>query len=452
VTTNSAIILLEVNNVAPVTIFLVPRGGGNAISKTEEMPRNEPKVFFIEGLEPDTLYDFCFSGLSRKALVNRVGTVRTFPPYPKKLSIAAVSCDRPERVLDGETNMWSLLEEKVRNNEVQIVLHLGDQVYGQKELVDSFVILRQAKQDGLLNNPENIKEVSYRVLERLADIYRFNWNLRKTAQCLANGSHLMIWSDNDLYNDFTIAKEGSKALSNAMIHYGHLSYRAYQRQLWDPNFIENPLQNADEFHYHKYGNVGVVLLDMRGNRIDWQGNQHADNPILNDDQWNLLHRVFNDPENQVILLCSEIPFVSDEPAVAKKNALNPDTAFVVDHWAYNSGELIRLLEMAFDWKAAGNGKRELVFIGGDIHVGVESEIFDNQTKLSAKHLTATPITNHVCKFFPKLEGKVDERFSYKHTPVNVRNYGLVDITFADDGTPHVNSRLIGDPNPLKGAH
>jgi len=349
--------------------------------------------------------------------------------------------------------MWSLIEEKVKNNEVQVVLHLGDQVYGQKELVDSFVILRQAKQDGLLDgNPENLKAVSYRVLGRLADIYRFNWNLPRTARSLANGSHLMIWSDNDLYNDFTIAKEGSKALSNAMIHFGHLSYRAYQRQLWDPNFESNPLGDANEFHYHKYGNVAVLMLDMRGNRIDWQGNQQADNPILNESQWKVINAAFNDPENQVILVCSEIPFVSDEPEVARKNAENPQTEFIKDHWSYSAPEVIKLFEVAFNWKAAGNGKRELVFIAGDIHVGVESEIFDKQTNLSAKHLTATPITNHVCKFFPKLEGNVNERFSYKHTPVDARNYGLVDITFDDSNTPHVNSRLILDPHPVKADH
>jgi hypothetical protein len=258
----------------------------------------------------------------------------------------------------------------------------------------------------------------------------------------------MIWSDNDLYNDFTIATESGKALSNVMIHYGHLSYRAYQRQLWDPNYLSNPLSSTDEFHYHTYGNVGVIMLDMRGNRIDWLGNQNAKNPLLNEAQWKMINGAFSDPEIRVMLVCSEIPFVSDEPEVAKKNALNPETAFVVDHWAYNSDEQIKLFETAFNWKAAGAGKKEVVFIGGDIHVGVESEILDKQNNISVKHLTATPISNHVCKFFPKLEGNVNERFSYKHTPVNARNYGLVDITFDDDGTPHVNSRLILDPHPI----
>jgi phosphodiesterase/alkaline phosphatase D-like protein len=341
--------------------------------------------------------------------------------------------------------MWKLIQEKVESNQVQVVLHLGDQVYGQKELIDSFVILRQAKQDGI-NTPEEIKAVSERVQGRLADIYRFTWNLPRTAKSLASGSHLMIWSDNDLYNDFTIAKSETTgaALENLMIHYGHLVYRRYQRQLWDPNYESNT--SPAEEHYHKYGPIGILLVDMRGNRIDWNGNQHADSPIVSESQWKLIDSVFADPELKVILVCSEIPFVGDTPEVAKTNSTKPGLEFLKDHWVYSPSELVRLLETAFDWKAA-NPQREVVFIGGDIHVGVDSEIRDSKTKLTIRHLTATPITNHVCKFFPALEGAVNERFSYVHKPLAVRNYGLIDITIQEDGAAKVEAQLVPDPNP-----
>jgi hypothetical protein len=256
----------------------------------------------------------------------------------------------------------------------------------------------------------------------------------------------MIWSDNDLYNDFTIAKgEHGSSLSNLMIHYGHLVYRRYQRQLWDPEYLAN--SSPAEEHYHKYGSVGILMLDMRGNRIDWDGNQHADNPIVNDKQWTMINSAFADPEIKVMVVCSEIPFVGDAPEVAKANALKPETEFIKDHWVYSTDELIRLLEVAFDWKT-GAADRDVVFLAGDIHVGVDSDIHDAKTGASIRHLTATPITNHVCKFFPALEGKVNERFSYVHRPLAARNYGLVDIQFGADGVPKVESSLIPDPNPV----
>jgi len=48
-------------------------------------------------------------------------------------------------------------------------------------------------------------------------------------------------------------------------------------------------------------------------------------------------------------------------------------------------------------------------IGGDIHCGVISRIKNNETNMTIEHYTTSPITNHVCKFFPELEGSVNSR-------------------------------------------
>jgi len=438
VTTKSVIVLLEVSNEGPVEIFLV--GGGHTISKEQHMPREIPKAFYVEGLHPDTQYKIYFGGLNKKAIVNRTGQFRTFPEKITKLNIAAVSCDRPERTLDGETNMWTLLEKELVSNEIQLVLHLGDQVYGQKELTDANVIFRQAEQDGLKSNEDFLSTVG-RVQNRLGDIYRFTWNLRHTAKCLATGSHLMIWSDNDLYNDFTIAKD----ISPLMIHVGQLVYRRYQRQLWDPDY-ELSNDAAEEF-IQKIGPIGIIMIDMRGNRIDFEGRQFPDNPIVSPNQWKLIESVFHDPEMKVILVCSEIPFVGDTPEVAKKNSTKPDLEFLKDHWVYSDKELVRLLELASDWKHNGKSEgKEVIFIGGDIHVGVTSVIHDHKHNQTIQHLTATPITNHVCKFFPALTGKVNERFSYEHKVAAARNYGLVSINL-ENGV-HVSAKLVEDPHPI----
>ena len=102
------------------------------------------------------------------------------------------------------------------------------------------------------------------------------------------------------------------------------------------------------------------------------------------------------------------------PDEAKKKALDPHTEFIVDHWPYNKDELVKLLSMLFEWKAAHKG-REVLMMGGDIHVGVESTIKDNKTNDVIRHVTTSPLTNHVCKFFPARSGSIDERFSYEHT-------------------------------------
>jgi len=409
------------------------------VKKEQVLPREIPKAFFVEGLTPNTHYSVYFSGLNKKAILNRKGEFRTWPEKLTKINIACVSCDRPERTMDGETNMWKVLEQKLKDNEIQLVLHLGDQVYGQKELTDANVIMRQAEQDGI-NSPAEFLATVSRVQNRLGDIYRFTWNLVHTARSLATGSHLMIWSDNDLFNDFTISKD----VSPLMINVGQLVYRRYQRQLWDPNY-EAHVDSSEEF-CQKIGPVGIIMIDMRGNRIDNEGRQFPENAIVSPAQWRMIEGIFNDPEIKVALVCSEIPFVGDEPEVAKKNSTKPDLEFLKDHWVYSDKELVRLLELAFDWKHLGKSEgKEVVFIGGDIHVGVESIIHDHRHNQTVQHLTATPISNHVCKFFPALAGKVNDRFSYEHKVLAARNYGLIEINL-ENGVK-VNSKLVPDPSP-----
>lgn len=163
---------------------------------------------------------------------------------------------------------------------------------------------------------------------------------------------------------------------------------------------------------------------------------------MNHSQWVLLDTALADPSIKKLLVSSEIPFAGDEPETVKKHATKAGLEFLVDHWPYNDLELVKLLERVFDWKHAGNGERDALFVAGDIHAGVDSIITDNTTGATIQQIVATPISNHVCDFFPKLEGKVNDRFSYVHTPLKFcRNYGYINV---QDGK--ISAKLIaGEP-------
>ena len=93
---------------------------------------------------------------------------------------------------------------------------------------------------------------------------RFTWNKKMTRSSLQQGCHLMIWSDNDVANDFTTLKDqaGAQAYPPAFLQSGAETragvwisqmlcagiemYREYQRQLWDPELGGQP---GDEEHY-----------------------------------------------------------------------------------------------------------------------------------------------------------------------------------------------------------
>ena len=78
---------------------------------------------------------------------------------------------------------------------------------------------------------------------------------------LAQSSHLMIWSDNDIANDFT--ELGGK-YSQAFLMAAMQVYTSYQRQLWDPKCngrismdAESLRTSMEEWHFHTYGRLGM---------------------------------------------------------------------------------------------------------------------------------------------------------------------------------------------------
>merc|ERR1712048_103634 len=98
--------------------------------------------------------------------------------------------------------------------------------------------------------------------------------------------------------------------------------------------------------------------------------------------------------------------------MGREKAENVD--FLKDHWPYNIDDLVRLLNLAFGWKSEKEEDRDVIFIGGDIHCGVHSVIRDNETDLTINHLTTSPVSNHVCPYFPESKGQINERYSYEH--------------------------------------
>ena len=172
----------------------------------------------------------------------------------------------------------------------------------------------------------------------------------------------------------------------------------------------------------------------------------SENSLLSDEQWAALEDFFAKPELRVIILCSETPFVGDEPDAAIEKA-EGGMDFLRDHWPFNRDELLRLLDLCFGWKKegeeGGGGAREVLLLGGDIHCGVTSVVRDEDTGMIINHLTTSPVTNHVCKFFPPLQGAISERYNFSHLPLgnNFRNYADISINILEDSVS-VSAQLV----------
>ena len=114
-----------------------------------------------------------------------------------------------------------------------MILHLSDQVYNKGEDNDKTCQLFGEEYEAMEDSEKKLMKKRGRAL--LAKKYRQTWNKKATRSCLQQGCHLMIWSDNDVANDFTTMKDqnGEQAYPPAFLQVGIEMYRDYQRLLWD---------------------------------------------------------------------------------------------------------------------------------------------------------------------------------------------------------------------------
>jgi len=452
VTHSTANVLLEVDSAVSVTCTARPVSG-DAVSDVRVLKSHVPEVFHLKGLRPDTQYHITFGPLAKvqeMELAERDCVVRTLPAPKdmKRLRFVAVSCDRPARMLEGQENPWGRLAALCKSGACDVMLHLGDQVYTKEHdcLASAMRVMDTVEKPGVIDSLRfKMEAEGAKALQRA---YRSTWYPKDVADTLSRSSHLMIWSDNDVANDFTTLKkaDGSQAYTPSFLRVAMRVYRMYQRQLWDSECVtcEKKLEHraeVEEWHFHVYGPCGVFLIDMRGNRVRPDGVQKK-GPILSSRQRDAIEEAFTQPGLTCMLVCSEIPFVGDPPDVIRAKAQKKP--FLQDHWPYQVDELTWLLDLCFSWKSAAPG-RDVIMLAGDIHVSVDSTIFDRSTGDKIRHITTSPITNHVCDFFPALEGSVNNRYFFKHSPLpHMRTYCSIDLTFSD-GSVTSDVNLVGVP-------
>mmetsp|Transcript_76928 Transcript_76928/g.152302 ORF Transcript_76928/g.152302 Transcript_76928/m.152302 type:complete len:508 (-) Transcript_76928:10-1533(-) len=464
VSDSSVVILLEVDITTKITMILSDPDG-QVTAADREFPARQARSIRINGLTPDTKYTYKFEGLARSQLEELTEIKCQFRTMPESgkvrtMRIVVQSCDRPRRLLEGEENPWDRLDklcsEGMEDRSTcgcDIMLHLGDQVYTK---MDGFLDRAKMKMDNY-DRPCAVASVKQKMLadarENLREAYRYTWNQHSCKSTLAQSSHLMIWSDNDVANDFTEKEkpDGTQYYTDQFIQAAMGVYTEYQRQLWDPDcegkLPEDKMGLMEEWHFHKYGPLGIFMIDMRGNRIT-AGGIMKKGALMSSKQKAALEKAFNDSEITCMLVASEIPFVSDSPANVKESAKK--IKFLEGHWAYCEEECTWLFDLCCNWKAAAPDRRDVVLLGGDIHTGVESVLEDRTNSIQIKSITASPITNHVCGFFNPEEGEFSERYAFKHRHLGTqsRNFCKITANFTEDGACNLDVQMETIPtNP-----
>lgn len=440
VTHNTGRILLEVDDDTSVTCIATPKKG-KSVQQTKNFKRNRPSAFHLQGLRASTRYQLEFK--IGRAHATRTGTLTTFEPNPQKMNLAAVSCNFT--IKRGDTNLWEdMYQRYVQPGEIHMLLHLGDQVYGDSMFAQACNML-EGKKHISKSEQENI-------LQNYRQLYRWSWNDPATREVLARVPSLMIWDDHEIRDDWGSKKEdrsngnGEESIELRIGRLARQVFREYQRQLWDDFDPDREPVSSLEHHAHRWGPIGVLLLDLRGGRSF--GFDPA-RPYLSAEQWRdirkaLLGRsgIFSAPAVRALVVVSSVPLVFLSGFIAGVGSQKMDD--LRDHWSYaphrkEQVEMIRLLRY---WKQKEKN-REVFVLGGDVHIGGYTDIRYRDQSIF-KQLITSPITNRPPRWYEfygvralmETHQGLGDRYSFEHSNfTHHRNYGVVLVrTSKEKGT------------------
>ena len=107
----------------------------------------------------------------------------------------------------GQLNPWKQVEKIVKTGRVDTLLHVGDQIYPADENMAHADKIFRGIYDEMPEDKQH--EMMCRGRELWRKLYRINFSQPYKKDVLSMTSNLMIWSDNDIANDFTTLKTES---------------------------------------------------------------------------------------------------------------------------------------------------------------------------------------------------------------------------------------------------
>jgi hypothetical protein len=414
---------------------------GPPIRQTQNLKRGRPKVFEFTSLRPDTEYLITIDGADCPV----PSQIRTYPELPTALNVGAVSCNFT--VQRQDTDLWRQLgDHYVRPRLLDLLLHIGDQVYGDETFQQALYLLNGRSRGTAVQERK--------ILELYRQLYRWTWGFPSTRAVLAAVPNLMIWDDHEIRDDWG-SNPADRDPNSPEQYVGGLArrvYREYQRQLWDSIDVDvDPPGGAVEDHWHVWGSIGVLFLDQRGARSFAYDPQR---PYLGSAQWQRVTAALAPGGAlagvRALMVVTSVPlaYLGDGISTIGSELMND----LMDHWAYgpHQKEQVECLRALRRWKQAGDGERELLVLGGDVHIGCRTEV-QHSGQMIFKQLITSPMTNKPPSWtaFQGLVGLLErdqnlgDNYSFKHSNyTRQRNFGIVIARVPDHGTPKIDPTLV----------
>jgi len=440
VTSRTARVLIESDTTAEITCTAALGGKAKSTSK-RKLTANRPAVFELTDLSPNTGYTITFKGVTSPVPC----TVKTYATNPTALNAAVVSCNYTIR--RGDTDLWqSLLDQYVNPGHLDLLIHAGDQVYGDKAFEGSI--------DILAGKTKATAAESRQIGDLYRQLYRWAWRHPATRSVLASVPNLMIWDDHEIRDDWG-NRDDDREPTSASATIGRIArrvYREYQRQLWEDETADaDPPVGQLEDHMHAWGSIGVLFLDQRGGRsfeID------PAYPYLGGAQWERVRTalapggLFAKVRALVVVTSVPLAYLGDSVSTIGQELVND----LRDHWAYgpHRKEQTELLRALRRWKQEKDGQRELLVVGGDVHIGCHTDILHGGTVVF-RQLVTSPITNKPPSWLAfqglrtllESEQTLGDGYAFEHARyMRARNFGIVLARVPPTGQPKIEGSLF----------
>lgn len=294
--------------------------------------------------------------------MERRGTLAPAVGAPAAFRFAFGSCHQPfEQAFLGDelhphdgAAIYPLMRDRLLRDDARFLLLIGDQVYADG--VSAASVRERLDEDGVTD-------------AELIDIYRhlyrgyFNQaGFRALQESLPT---YMTWDDHDIFDGWG-SQLDPQEFDRRLYRAAETAYREYQH-------LRNPgakLADGPPFAYSFwYGDVGFLVLDLRGCR------DHGAGRVLGEEQWRAVDGFLRDADARdarTVFLAASVPIVHLSPGLVALASWIPGSkgTDVRDRWntpAFRD-EREALLERIFTWQAA-RPRRQLVALGGDVHVG-----------------------------------------------------------------------------------
>lgn len=339
------------------------------------------------------------------------------PDAVTSFSFGVVSCDKPD-AYDGPHRpdaMWRRLARARDERDLAFLLAVGDQVYADDAWRSASV-------------RRDVTDRTLRALYRRS--YERQWGSKASRVVHANLPTYRIWDDHEIRNGWgSKRRDATDARYRARFTAARSVYRRFQHATNPRTFSNSAL------HYgFTYGDVGVLVLDLRGHRRWTDGVRH---PLMGTGQWRDVRRWVREHDLGALFVVTSVPVfhIKQFLTVIPKSDLR-------DQWSSprNRPEREELLTLLFD--TANESDIPVVLVGGDVHVGtiacLRSSLPRHERRPTLYQLTSSPISNNPAgrlitdiavpavdkevALGPTFTGRILECHSE-------RNYGVVDVEY-----------------------